>query len=140
MSFFFDCPRFNNDVIWHFISRSSLSLTAPPICSVVLHKQTDTIDMYKIDFQNYVVFLYITMVESISLFLYEPHHEKTGFLHMRKQRRRSAVQKDCLIAKQHHWCHSSKCVSYMYMYDIYIEFNDFQNVYHVSLKHYMFCV
>ena len=23
---------------------------------------------------------------------YEPHHEKTGFLHMRKQRRRSAAQ------------------------------------------------
>ena len=83
--FFFDCPRLNNDVIWHFISRSSLSLTAPPICSVVLHKQTDTIDMYKIDFQNYVVFLYITLVESISLFLYEPHHEKTGFLHMRNK-------------------------------------------------------
>ena len=28
--------------------------------------------------------------EFIIFFIYEPRHEKTGFLHMRKQRRRSA--------------------------------------------------
>ena len=35
-------------------------------------------------------FYFGDVVTVILCFLYEPHREKTGFLHMRKQRRRSA--------------------------------------------------
>ena len=38
----------------------------------------------------------IAKYSSLFLYIYEPHHEKTGFLHVRKQRHRSAVHDQCL--------------------------------------------
>ena len=41
---------------------------------------------------KYHDFLYVVLLFYIFYFLYEPHHAKTKFLSMRKQRRRSNVQ------------------------------------------------
>ena len=41
----------------------------------------------RFDSENCINLGYLDVNEQLK---YEPHHEKTGFLHMRKQRRRSA--------------------------------------------------
>ena len=81
---------FGKHVTWQFYCHSTFSILSSIVYKPCLKNTCCFID------SNILLIFSCTLIQNrtewTSMATYEPHHEKTGFLHMRKQRCRSAVQ------------------------------------------------